>query len=249
MSDCTCNAKAVGKPHADGCPCAVFMVYADQATRNGERNGILPGHVTYVDDPMVPRFMPDPPTLAQITERAIDDCGDIWIALKLWRGRQISDAGSIGQIDGLIAGELDAAYEAGRRDERRESCAIYETGTGIMESAIAEQRVVIDRLKAWKSSAMDVMRPLQDIAKEFGLPLGASITEAVVALVRSQAVSIAELRTTIDRSERLPAEVRKQLDGAVSEIERLRNPPAPEPVSRVASPSISARWNDGPGMG
>lgn len=133
---------------------------------------------------------PDEPTLAQIMDRATDAQGDIWTALKLWRGRMIGDAGSIGQIDGLLYSALDAAHEAGLREANSADALSFIADELKRSQHIAE-------LEAWKTSAMEVMAPLQDVAGELGLPLGKSITHELRDLVRSQAAEIARLRASL----------------------------------------------------
>ncbi len=210
------------------------------------------GIVTVVD---LSAKRPDPPTLERIKADVRDDNGRFWSAMIMM--------GTYKAITDLI----DDAYDAGRRDATawlvNAPAAIRERDTALAE---------VGRLEAWKSSAMAVMAPLQDIAKEFGLPLGVSITEATSDLMRRQRDEIIELRTANSKlgDERSSARAEGdrlfimhneavlalhdtlvETDGLRAEIARLRNPnkPAPSPVIPQQEPiAWSARWDDGPGL-
>lgn len=140
----------------------------------------------------------------------------------------------------------DAAYEAGRRDVKERSLDIN-----------LQRRVT--ELEAWKSSAMSVMEPLQRLAKEFNIPLGAPITEGIADLVRRQKASIDALQyqfnRAIERRDELLSDLEEsqahvadlELEAMLlrSEIGRLRGAdPAPQSIAK-SSPNFAARWGGG----
>ena len=189
----------------------------------------------------------DPPTLAQIKAEATNVDTPIWSAIYDWHeadnttpeGDAAEDA-AIKQIDGGICSALDAAYEAGQRDAYNIANIDYK----VVAKASCDRLDRIYELEAWKASAMSVMAPLQDVAKEFGIGLGLSITEELAKIVRSKAADAETFRSTLARKLGEMMVMQRDLDAARAEIARLRAG-KPEPVRHVAGPNLGARWEDG----
>lgn len=171
-----------------------------------------------------------PPTLAQIKTAAAAAHNAIWQSIVHYALAPRAPSDPVSKVDRAVASALDAAYGAGQRDAQIPPLMKMDEHGNV---TMADQAEKITELEAWKASAMAVMAPLEDIMKEFSLPLGSSITESVAEWVRELN---SELNAAVDENAGLRAE-----------IARLRNPAA-EPVKHVASPSIGARWDGGPGV-
>lgn len=167
--------------------------------------------------------------------------------------------------EGAVLSDLDAAYEAGKRDGEGLPPLMRVGNGGAVERAdmafsvmeencnrAIKQRddalAAVAKARILESLRRDGNGAAEDIAKEFGLPLGVPITEGVAALVRTQAAEIARMRKFSDETDDHVNALQQEIIGQSNEISRLRNP-APEPAPRaVARPLISALWDDVPGM-
>lgn len=69
----------------------------------------------------------------------------------------------------------------------------------VLESDYRQLERELAEAKAWKESAMRVLPPLQEIAKELNLPLGLSIHDRILPAIQKLRAELAEARKDASR--------------------------------------------------